>query len=89
MLVDVAPGVSESRLQDVVISLDKVKLCLRQPGLFVANLPLFPCSTEQQLPDFAHAAMHLHCSIMEVIAIMHLTLCVCLQVNYVQPLFPC
>lgn len=37
-----AAGVSESRLQDVVISLDKVKLCLRQPGQSVGHLLLLP-----------------------------------------------
>lgn len=48
-------GVSDNRLQNVVITLDKVKLCLERPG----QPP--PPNTTSPLP--AHACHHMHSSL--------------------------
>lgn len=43
-------GVSDNRLQNVVITLDKVKLCLERPGegLFLLPLLVLPCHRTRQ-----------------------------------------
>jgi len=51
----VCAGVSDNRLQNVVITLDKVKLCLERPG----QPP--PSTTPPSLPD--HAFHHMQSSL--------------------------